>query len=128
MPKIQAVSHAKFPKIRPIRMPLVGQRKRSRLFVKWILEAEKQIPGASGREKKAWVKQRLDDLIQLPPVAEQISDFIISIGVEMAYAGIRTAELDTSCSNCAGVEAELKKLNTKYKSLNTRYKKLKDSK
>tara|TARA_R100001244_G_scaffold78883_1_gene62213 strand:+ start:703 stop:1089 length:387 start_codon:yes stop_codon:yes gene_type:complete len=128
MPKLKAFSPAPRVRIRSIR-PLGkrNERQSAGSFVKWILEAERQIPGASGTEKKAWVKAKLDSIIMLPPIAEEISDFIISLGVELAYAGMRSAELDISCSNCDKLEDELKKCSSKYKGLQTRYKKLKDS-
>ena len=65
------------------------QRKKAGLFIKFVLAVEEELPGASGNEKKEWVKRQLDNLINLPPIAEQISDFIINIGVEVAYAGVQ---------------------------------------
>lgn len=71
---------------------LKKQQKKSGLFVSYLYEVEKLLPGSTGAEKKEWVKDRIDDLINLPPFAEEISDFFIEVGVEIAYAATQAAK------------------------------------
>jgi hypothetical protein len=72
--------------------PLKKQVRNAGLFIKFILQVEEALPGATGKEKKQWVRRKLDDLIVLPPIAEEISDIIIAIGTEIGYAGVRAIE------------------------------------
>lgn len=73
-------------------MSLHKERRKASLALQFIREVENEIPGASGRDKKRWVKRQIDDLIRLPPIAEEISDFIISLTVECVYAGVQAAK------------------------------------
>jgi hypothetical protein len=81
---------------RLFKLSLGDQKDRARLFVKFVLLVEEKLPGATGAEKKAWVKRSLDTLIALPPIAEEISDLIIEIGTEIAYAAVKNAKLSDS--------------------------------
>jgi len=78
-----------------IRVPwgLAKQQRKAGLFIKFVMLVEEQLPGATGVEKKRWVKKKLDQLINLPPIAEQISDLVIEVGVEIAYAGVQAAKV-----------------------------------
>jgi len=108
-------------------LPVEKERKLGSLCAYWIAEAIKEIPGASGKEKKAWVKAKIDDLFALPPVAEQISDFIISISVEIAYAGWKAVELQVEKNDkLLQAEAEIKKLKSEIRKLKKEIKELTD--
>lgn len=96
MPKLKAVDPFSRRKIL-IRQKLAPmgrtkERKKATLALQFIREVEEALPGANGDQKKAWVKKQIDNLIQLPPIAEEISDFIISLTVEAAYAGVQAAK------------------------------------
>ena len=94
------------------------ERKRATLALQFISEVEAALPGASGNEKKAWVKSKLDDIFALPPIAEEISDFIISLTVECAYAGVMAAKKRGNYNDdLADAKKEIKSLKAKVKRL-----------
>lgn len=101
---------------------LQKQQRKAGLFIKFVLEVEKALPGATGAEKKAWVKQKLDSLINLPPIAEEISDFIINVGTEIAYAGVQAAKTADDMVVLERSEyEELLKLKDAYADLHKQY-------
>lgn len=59
---------------------------------KWALEqviqAEKNLPGKTGAEKRAAVIKKLDDMIQLPAYLEWMDDIIIARAVDYAVAAL----------------------------------------
>ena len=94
------------------------ERKRATLALQFINEVEAALPGATGAEKKAWVKRKLDDIFALPPIAEEISDFIISLTVECAYAGVMAAKKRGDyADDLAAAKKEIKSLKAKVKRL-----------
>ncbi len=113
------------------RKPLVKDKKikrKSGVVVQLILDAEEALPGSTGPEKKAWVIDKLDRLFNLPPIAEEISDFIINLSVEIAYAGVQKLKtspqwkvlpsieyeaLVAELSNCKKTAEELRQVNIK---------------
>jgi len=113
------------------------QKSKAGLFIKFVLEVEKLLPGASGPEKKQWVVARIDDLIKLPPIAEEISDFIIAIGAEIAYASVQATkskfeviskeELAALKSNIDGLIGANEKLKADYRNLYAQWRKLKEA-
>ena len=122
------------------RGPLWGiqkQKKKAGLFVKFVIEVENALPGATGKEKKRWVKQKLDDLIDLPPIAEEISDLVIAIGTEIAYAAVQSAkasddivvlekeEYEGLLKSMASTNELYKRLRNDYATLYTEWTKLK---
>lgn len=54
--------------------------------------AESALPGGTGAEKKRWVRNQLDALFPLPPIAEEVSDFIIFLVVECVYVAVQRAK------------------------------------
>ena len=84
------------------------------------------------------MKRTLDNLIVLPPIAEQISDLVIEIGTEIAYAGVQAALKDfgdpeelsakvaTANQFAEKYAAENKKLKAEVKKLKAEVKTLKE--
>jgi hypothetical protein len=103
---------------------LSKQKKKAGLFIRFVIEVEKALPGATGRQKKQWVKRKIDDLINLPPIAEQISDFFIEVGTEIAYAAVQASKLKiVEPSDYDKVKAELKKAKAKIRRVESKLKK-----
>ena len=115
----------KFPKP-PRPWDLSKQKKKAGLIAKMILAAEDALPGGTGAEKKRWVKDKIDSLIQLPPPFEAISDFFIEVGTEIAYAGVQQIRANQSLVvlDRAKYEEHLedyKKLKANYRDLYKRW-------
>ena len=99
-------------------MGLHKEKKKASLALQFVREVEDVLPGASGKEKKAWVKLQIDNIVQLPPIAEEISDFIISLVVECVYAGVQAAKKQGSYNDdLADAKKEIKSLKAKVRRL-----------
>ena len=99
-------------------MGIHKQRKKAGLALQFIRDVEAALPGATGTEKKAWVKDQIDAVFALPPIAEEISDFTISLTVECAYAGVQAAKKSgTYTDDLATAKKEIRSLKAKIKRL-----------
>ena len=123
MPKLKPLDPFRRRKSRVIRqqlapMALRKEKKKASLALQFVREVESALPGATGAEKKAWVKLQIDNIVQLPPIAEEISDFIISLTVECVYAGVQAAKKQgTYNDDLADAKKEIKSLKAKVKRL-----------
>lgn len=52
------------------------------IAVQLVVEAEKSMPGKTGKEKRAWVVQKIDDMIKLPLVLEFIDGPVAGVIVD----------------------------------------------
>lgn len=74
--------------------PEQKQRKFAENARRIVEAAENALPGATGAEKKRWVRSQLDALFPLPPIAEEVSDFIIFLVVECVYVAVQRAKAE----------------------------------